>query len=139
MLKCQFFVGRFLILLGSNSKLYRYFCSDSCQRLLEVKGFQSNHFFFFQNLQKLQIIVMGRGQIFLTRVGSGQPSLVWVWKIHPRNPKNFKFLSFRSKYLIGLCQKVPGSKPGRPLIYSPSKVCLGQNPYLITNEPKKEF
>jgi len=37
--------------------------------------------------RKRQKLVMG-----LTRVGSGQPSLVWAWKISPKNPKNFKFL-----------------------------------------------
>jgi len=40
---------------------------------------------------------MGPGQKFLTQVGSGQPSLVWVWKISPKNPKYFNILLFGSK------------------------------------------
>jgi len=42
---------------------------------------------------------MGQGQNFLTRVGSGQPSMVWVWvwKISPKNVKFFHFFPFWSK------------------------------------------
>jgi len=35
----------------------------------------------------------GLGQLFVSQVGSGQPSLVWVWKISPKNPKFFKKIS----------------------------------------------
>jgi len=34
---------------------------------------------------------MGQGQKFLTQVGLGQPSLVWVWKISPKN-HNFSII-----------------------------------------------
>jgi len=34
---------------------------------------------------------MGPGPKFLIRVGSGQPSMVWVWKISPKNGKYFNF------------------------------------------------
>jgi len=37
--------------------------------------------------------VMGLGQIFLTWVRSGQPSLVWVW-IRKTPPKNHNFSIF---------------------------------------------
>jgi len=71
---------------------------------------------------------MGPGQNFLTRVGSDQPSLVYVlvWKISPKNP-NFSIFAIRvKKNLIGSGQKVPGSKPDRPHIYCGSKVCSGR-------------
>jgi len=46
------------------------------------------------------------GSIFVARVGSGKPFLVWVWvwKISPKNPKFVKFFPF------GSAQKEPGSK-----------------------------
>jgi len=50
---------------------------------------------------------MGAGQFFVARVGSGQPSLDWVWKF---SSKFFNFCRVK-KY------------PGRPLIYCVSKVC----------------
>jgi len=34
-------------------------------------------------------LVMGLGENFLTQVRPDQPSLVWVWKISPKNPKFF--------------------------------------------------
>jgi len=37
------------------------------------------------------------GQFFVTRVSLGQPSLVWVWKISPKNIKFFNFFAFGSK------------------------------------------
>jgi len=37
------------------------------------------------------LIVMGGDKKFLTWVGSGQPSMVWVWKISPKNVKFFNF------------------------------------------------
>jgi len=39
---------------------------------------------------------MGPGQKFLL-LGLDQPSLVWVWKIFPKNPKFFNFVLFGSK------------------------------------------
>jgi len=61
---------------------------------------------------------------FVAQVGSGQPSLVWVWEISPKNPNFFNFLPFKNN-LIGLGQKVPGSELCWPLIYCVSKVCSG--------------
>jgi len=77
---------------------------------------------------------MGPGQKFLTRIGSGQPIMVWVriWKISPKNVKFFNFFPF------GLGQKVPGSKPGRPLIYCGSKVSSGRGPSLPPSEARGE-
>jgi len=70
---------------------------------------------------------MGPGQKFLTRVGSGQPFMVWVRisKIFPKNVKFFNFFPFRSKK-IASDRKVPRSKPGQPLIYCGSKVSSGR-------------
>jgi len=45
---------------------------------------------------------MGPGQNILTRVGLGQPALVW-------NSRVFQFFLFGLKNLFGLGQKVPGS------------------------------
>jgi len=61
------------------------------------------------------------------RVESGQPFMVWVriWKISPKNVKFSNFLPFGSKK-IASGRKVPGSKPGRPLIYCGSKVSSGR-------------
>jgi len=61
---------------------------------------------------------MGPGQKLLTRDWSGQPPLVWGWKISCKNPKFFKFCTSG--------QKVPRSETGWPLIYCGSKVCSGQ-------------
>jgi len=48
-------------------------------------------------------------------VGSGQPSLVWVWKISNKSIKLFNF-SLGQKNLFGSGEEVPGSKTGQPLI-----------------------
>jgi len=56
-------------------------------------------------------VVMDPGQKFLTRVGSGQPFMVWVriWKISPKNVKFFNFLPFGSKKIAsGRVRKYPG-------------------------------
>jgi len=50
---------------------------------------------------------MGLGQNFLTRVGSGQ---FFVARVGSGQP-------FMVENRFGSGQKVPGSKPGRPLIY----------------------
>jgi len=70
----------------------------------------------------LNNLVMGPGQTFLTRVGSGQPFMVWVWiwKISPNNVKFFNFLSF------GSGRKVPWLEAGWPLFYCGSKVSSGR-------------
>jgi len=53
---------------------------------------------------------MGPGQKFLTRVGSGQPPLVWVWKIFPKNPSFLNF-SLRVKEISsGLVKTYPGQR-----------------------------
>jgi len=51
------------------------------------------------------------GQKFLTRVGSGQPFMVWVriQKISPKNVKFFNFFPFGSKKIAsGRVGKYPG-------------------------------
>jgi len=75
----------------------------------------------------------------LGQVGSGQPSMVWVWvaKISPKNINFFNFFSLRSKKnLFRSSQKVPGSKAGRLLIYCGSKVSshlVGSGPISTKN------
>jgi len=59
----------------------------------------------------LFLLVMGPGQNFLTRVGSGQPFMVWVWisKIFPKNIKFFNFFPFGSKKIAsGWVRKYQG-------------------------------
>jgi len=52
---------------------------------------------------------MGPDQRFLILLGSGQPSLVWVWKITHKNSNFFNFLPFRSKKIpSGWVKKYPG-------------------------------
>jgi len=63
------------------------------------------------NIHTLPGLVMGPGQKFLTRVGSGQPFMVWVRirKISPKNVKFFNFLPFRSKKIAsGRFGRYPG-------------------------------
>jgi len=51
---------------------------------------------------------MGPGQN-LARVGSGMPSMVWVWKISHKNVKFFNFLPFGLKKISsGWVKKYPG-------------------------------
>jgi len=87
-----------------------YGCSNGWQQLLRTSNSVSLG------------LVMGPGQNFLTRVGLGQPFMVWVWirKIYPKNVKFFNFLPF------GSGRKVPRSEAGRPLIYCRSKVSSGR-------------
>jgi len=84
---------------------------------------------------------MGSGQKFLTRVRSDQflVARVWLgWVSHlwfgfgkfPLKMSIF-FPLGQKKNLVGLGQKVPGSKAGGSLIYCGSKVCSvqwGQGP-----------
>jgi len=65
------------------------------------------------------LIGVGSGQYFIAQVRLGQPYLVWVWKILPKNLKFFNFCpSDKKSHRVG-------SKIRRPLIYCASKVCLG--------------
>jgi len=57
-------------------------------------------------------VVMRQGQIFGTRVGLGQSSLVWVW--------GWKVFTLGQKNLFWV-----RSKADWPLFYCGSKVCLG--------------
>jgi len=71
--------------------------------------------------------VMGSGQKFVTRVGSGQPVMGFEFGKFPLKMLNIQFfLLWVKKNLFGLGQKVPESKAGRPLIYCGSKVSLGR-------------
>jgi len=75
------------------------------------KGFRSS-FRYILSWKELWIkLVMGPVQNFLTRVGSGQPFMVWVriWKISPKNVKIFNFFPFRVKKIAsGRVRKNPG-------------------------------
>jgi len=57
---------------------------------------------------------MGPGQKILTRVGSGQPSIVgvWVWKISPKNVKFFNFFTSGQKKLLWVGSKSTQVKGG---------------------------
>jgi len=93
----------------------------------------------FSTSAKFQV-VMGPGSIFCYtgQVGLGQPSLVWVWKVSPKNLKFLIFFPLDQKNIIRLGQKVPGSKAGHPLIYCGSKVCwsrVGSGPISSFNWP----
>jgi len=80
---------------------------------------------------------MGSGQKFLTPgqvkfllLWSGRVSHLWFGfgfgKFPLKIQKNSIFALWVKKNLVGSGQKVPGSKPGWPLIYCGSKVCSGQ-------------
>jgi len=49
-----------------------------------------------------QIFLNRAGSIIVARVESGQPSLVWVWKISLKNTKFFNFIPSGQKNLGGL-------------------------------------
>jgi len=54
---------------------------------------------------------MGPGKNFLTLVGSGQPFMVWVWKISPKNVKFFNFSPLGSRKIAsGQVRKYPGRR-----------------------------
>jgi len=66
--------------------------------------------------------------------------MVWIRirKISPKNVKFFHFFPSGQKNCFGSGRKVPGSNPGRPLIYCRSKVSSGrvgsgQGPSLINS------
>jgi len=65
------------------------------------------------------------GQFFVARVGSGQPFLVWVWKISPNNIKFSNFFHSGKKNCFESGQEVPWSKAGHPLIHCGAKSMLG--------------
>jgi len=78
---------------------------------------------------------MGLGQKLLTRVGSGQLSLVWVWiwKISPKNHKFFNF--FHSKKISSSqVKEYPGqTQLGSYLLRVKSMLGSGQSPSLVYN------
>jgi len=101
--------------------------SDLLRKLLFTSWF--GYFIYFLYLLKrlfvpMSSLVMGLGQKF--RPGSGQPLMVFIWKFSPKNVKFFNFCPSGKKNLFGSSQKVTGSKGGRPLIYSGSKVSSGR-------------
>jgi len=49
---------------------------------------------------------LGWVKFFEARVGSGQPSIVWVWKISPKNVKFFNFFGVK-KMSSGWVKKCP--------------------------------
>jgi len=51
---------------------------------------------------------VGKGQFLVAHVGSGQPSMVWIW-IWKISPKNINFFTFGSKKISsGQVKKYPG-------------------------------
>jgi len=72
----------------------------------------------------MHVIAMGPGQNSLIRVGSGQPSMVWVWKISPKNVKLFIF------YPSGFFKQYPGQKRVSLLFIAYARVGSGQGPSL---------
>jgi len=79
---------------------------------------------------KLKSLVMGPGQNFLTRIGSGRVSHLWFGFEFGKfllKVSNFSiFFLSGQKNLFGSGQKVPGSKAGSPLINCGSKVSSGR-------------
>jgi len=75
-----------------------------------------------------QILVVGLGQIFWPC--SGPVSHLWFGSVFGKFPlkiQNFHFfILWVKKNLLGLGQKVPGSKVDWPLIYCWPKVCSGR-------------
>jgi len=68
----------------------------------------------------------GPGWVNFLWLGLGQPSMVWVWKISPRNVKCFNFFHFRSKKSLPAGSKSTRVKGG----YFKSKLRSGQGPSL---------
>jgi len=62
-------------------------------------------------------LVMGPGQKILTRVGWGQPSMLWVWRISPKNVKIFNFFLRIKKISSGRVKKYPGQGPSLVLSF----------------------
>jgi len=79
-----------------------------------------------------QLLVMG--QNFLTQVGSGQVSQLWVWKIPPKNPKFSIFFLFRSKksHRIGSKNIRVNDGSASYLLQVKSMPLLGQGQSLVT-------
>jgi len=87
---------------------------------------------------ELSWLVMGPDQKILTRVGSGQFFVARVGRVShlwfgiefqkfPLKMSNFSiFFPSGQKNLLWSGRKVPGSKPGQPLIYCGSKVSSGR-------------
>jgi len=77
---------------------------------------------------------MGPGQKFLTRVGSGQPFIVWVriWKISPKNVKFFNFFPSGQKKLLRVGSESTRVEAGSAyyLLRVKSKLGSGQGPSL---------
>jgi len=54
--------------------------------------------------------MVGSGQFFVPRVWSGQPSMVWVWKIFPKNVKFLNFFPLDKKITLGWVKKYTGQR-----------------------------
>jgi len=70
---------------------------------------------------------------WVNRVGSDQPSMVWVWKIFPKNDKFFNFFLFRSKKSLWVGSKSTRFEGGSTyyLLRVKSVLRPGQGPSLI--------
>jgi len=65
-------------------------------------------------------------QIFVAQVGSDKPSLVWVWKISPKNPKFFNFCPSGQKEYHQVGSKSTWVK-GTCLLWAKSMLRLGSS------------
>jgi len=86
---------------------------------------------------------MGPDQNFLTRVGSGQPFMVWVRirKISPKNVKFFNFFTFGSKKSLWVGSESTQVKAGSAsyLLQVKSKLGSGQGPSLVPRQFLNSF
>jgi len=112
--------------------LFQYCFTFNC--LIKFFDFIKEHFLQFIHLHPLSFSDSdGSGsKVNSFLLGWGQPSLVWVWKVSPRNPKFFHFFLLGKKNFFWTGKKVPWSKTGRPHFYCGSKVC-SSNPSLCFN------
>jgi len=128
-------------LLFHKTKLYRQQLSGQLWQLAIILGYHSDpsantyqvkHVLTLTVMKKLESIEKvvssdgSRSKIF----DPGRVSHLWFgfefWKF-PLKMSNFQFFSLRvKKNCFGSGRKVPGSKPGRPLIYCRSKVSSGR-------------
>jgi len=73
-------------------------------------------------------LVMGTFIFFVAQAGSGQVSLVWVWKISLKNPKFFYFFPFGFQKISSVMSKGTRVKYGLTPYFLREKVCSGQGP-----------
>jgi len=72
------------------------------------------------------------GRVKFLLLGLGRQSLIWVWKISPKNPKIFNFFPFRSKksHLVGSKSTQVKDRLASYSLRVKSMLGLGQGPSL---------